>query len=197
MTWFDRVREEFSGLAMPFAGRPIGYLEYGCWKGDSAAWVCENILTHRDCEMYVVDPYEADAKHSREEVQAIMLAAHERILQYRSCVFLSDRRQIQETVGDVHLCYIDGAHDAASVVLDFCAAWPHLSQIAVVVFDDWSIGKRKTIRHVPEAVEALALAFGDMIDWFHRGPRLSAFRILSKQPPDDEAMLRYLKGRQE
>ena len=42
--WFAGVRREFAHAASRFKGQPITYVEIGCWCGDSAKWVMDNIV---------------------------------------------------------------------------------------------------------------------------------------------------------
>ena len=204
MSWFRRVQREFAAITAPLVGKPLVAVEVGVWQGDSAEWTLENVLTNPEAIGYGIDPYLPDEKHPQAEVDAIYEAAaarlncggspHFRLVRERSIPVLQRWRDY--CVFPIDLLYLDGAHDAASVVQDFCAAWPHLNVGGLVVADDFGIGKRKSIRHVPEAVEAIALSFGDMLDYFHRGPRLAAFRVLSKDPPIEDAVRRFVEKRQ-
>lgn len=190
--WFNKVREEFPQLAMLRQGCGC-YVEVGVWTGDSAAWVMENVQPKT---AYGIDPYLPDPRHPKEETDAIYKATKARVellgMKLFRCASHQGLRLWPPTRGKIDLLYLDGRHDAAGVVLDFCLAWEYLADDAVVILDDFGIGKRKVHRHVPEAVEAIALAFGDQVDYFHRGPRQAAFRIVSKEPPLEPNMQRYV-----
>jgi hypothetical protein len=110
-------------------------------------------------------------------------------LQFESAVHglsLWDR----EPGAGIDLAYLDGDHTAGAVVCDWCAVWPLLRVGSVVIFDDWGIGKRKHHRHVPEAFDAIVLAFADMIDVIHQGPKQAAIRVRAKEPPLEPKMER-------
>lgn len=214
MAWFDKTFNEFQKLVLPFAGKPITYVEVGVWKGDSAAWMCENVLTHPEAIGYGFDPYLPDAKHSKAEVNAIEIEADKRLKQYVSKTpdgmeFRKFDLQVMDSVtglrnfcrvtgqhlSNIDLLYLDGDHTAGAVVCDWCAAWPLLKVGSVVIFDDWGVGKRKHHRHVPEAFDAIVLAFADMIDVIHQGPKQAAVRVRSKEPPMEEKMARMARIR--
>lgn len=202
MAWFNKSGREFQALVKPFAGKPITYVEVGVWKGDSAAWMCENVLTHPESRGYGFDPYPADAKHAKHEVTEIEIAADKRLRQYvgRDAsgkeFYWFTLSVVDSVVGirllqkPIDLLYLDGDHTAGAVVCDWCAAWPLLKVGAVVIFDDWGIGKRKHHRHVPEAFEAIKLAFHDMVDVIHEGPLQAAIRVRAKEPPLEPKMER-------
>jgi hypothetical protein len=201
MAWFNKSGREFQALVKPFAGKPITYVEVGVWKGDSAAWMCENVLTHPDAIGYGFDPYPTDPKHGQAEIDQIKLEVSQRLSKYvtpgRLPRFVLNfyaatdpRNGLPDESLEIDLLYLDGDHTAGAVVCDWCAAWPLLKVGTVVIFDDWGIGKRKHHRHVPEAFEAIKLAFHDMVDVIHEGPLQAAVRVRAKEPPLEPKMER-------
>jgi len=64
----------------------------------------------------------------------------------------------------IDVLYIDGRHDADRVLMDFVLAWDHLKVGAGIIFDDFSIGMRKPFPHVPEAIEAIKIAFEGLVE---------------------------------
>ena len=191
--WFKKSRREFAKLAMLKQGCGV-YVEVGCWKGDSAEWVMQNV---RPKDAYGLDPYPPDAKHSQDEVDQIYKDTKKRLAAYAAFKLFRYDSQVELRLwppnrGLIDLLYLDGRHDAAGVVLDFCLAWHALNEGAIVIFDDFGIGKRKTHRHVPEAFEALCLAFGDQVEVIHRGPKQAALKIITKIPPMEPKMNRLV-----
>jgi len=70
--WFQAVRRAFSAQVKPFAGKPITYVETGCWCGASAEWVCQNLLTHPDACGYGIDPWVSmGGKHDQKRMDEI------------------------------------------------------------------------------------------------------------------------------
>jgi hypothetical protein len=193
--WFLKIKREFAKLAMPYAGKPITYVEVGVWGGDSAEWVTQNILTHPESAGWGFDPYLPDPKHTQREVNAIYEGAYARLkgTRFKLCRLPSIKAfKVLDYpfVRGIDLLYLDGAHDAASVVQDFCGAWPHINIGATVMFDDYGIGKRKSIRHVPAAVDAIEAAFGDMVT-VSRGEKQASCYVHSKEAPIEASMKKY------
>jgi len=179
MDWFQKVKREFSRVVLPFAGKPILYVEVGVWAGNSAEWMLQNVLTHKDAEAIGIDPYlaghtynqaHADATHDemRRRLSAFISAGKLSILRDKSQNALRDLNNSVEPPG-IDILYLDGCHDAHSIVLDFSYAWPMLKTGSIVIFDDYGIGKRKGQYHVPAAVEAIKLAFGRWIETISEG----------------------------
>lgn len=167
--WFNKVRREFSRYVKPCIGRPITYVEIGCWIGGSAEYVARTVLTHPESRGYGIDPYAPMGKrHPPAQMLQVQATAHAALAPY------SDRwtwiqARSQDVLrdwdrGPIDLLYIDGSHYAHDALLDFCYAWPHLQVGSVVIFDDYGIGVRNRVKmnipDVPDACEAVLSAFG-------------------------------------
>jgi predicted O-methyltransferase YrrM len=166
--WFEKVKDEFAEVAMLKAGEPITYVEIGVWLGESAAWVCENVLTHEDSRGVGIDPYPPDRKRTQEQTDKIKFAATNRLrpwfMQWRWLFEPSQQALRNWRAGKIDLLYIDGSHRAPDVLTDFVLAWPNIPSGGIVIFDDYAIGRRKKFRNVAEAVEAVRMAFGHVIE---------------------------------
>lgn len=165
--WFRRVRREFCPLLLPSAGKPITYVEIGCWAGASSDWVARNILTHPMSIGFGIDPYWPD--RARHPVTAIQRRATERL------DFLGDRWRwvkLPSIVGlrlmpewltkakpgrdpRIDILYIDGDHSAPGVVQDFAIAWQCLRPGSIVIFDDYVCRRVHPEPHVKQAVDSI------------------------------------------
>lgn len=168
--WFRRTRKEFTPLLLPFSGKPVTYVEIGCWAGACAEWVAMNVLkTHPESQGFGIDPYWPDKpKHP---VDRIKQRAAERIAatgvkwtwiyQPSTTGLIALRPLLGQQTIDV--LYIDGDHSGHGVVQDFALAWPMLRPGSVVIFDDWLVRRSHAEPHVVQAVEAIRLAWGDLV----------------------------------
>ena len=179
MSWFGRVQEEFCPLVLPFAGKPIQYVEIGVWTGNSARYVCENVLTHPDARGVGIDHYPPDHKRTQAETFAIRDEAARNLAPFPKWQFIYEPSQtaLRKWDGPIDLLYIDGDHNAPGALGDFCLAWPFLTPGAVVIFDDYGIGKKYRSPHVPAAVEAVKIAFGKKGQVILDGAWQFAFRV--------------------
>lgn len=186
--WFGRTFRDFSRVVEPFKGKPIVYVEVGCWLADSAFWMMENILTHPDSWGYGIDPYPDDFKRgSNEPVKA---QAVERMKEFGNWRWIFKKSQDALRWWDsmdlgekIDLLYLDGSHLAHDVVMDWCLAFPHLKQGSVVIFDDYGLSQRKKdgIRRVDFAVSSIENSFQPFIEKIGRWKTQAAFRIV-KEP---------------
>ena len=181
--WFGRTYREFSRAVEPYRGQPILYVEIGCWKGDSAVWMCENILTHPKSEGVGIDPYEDDYKRgSNEEVKAI---AFERLKDHRWTWMIGKSQDCLRVWpgAKIDLLYLDGSHIAHDVLADFVFAFPHLKKGSTIIFDDWGVSRRKKdgIARVDVAVAAIQSCFAPFVEAASTGMTQAVLRIV-KEP---------------
>lgn len=182
--WFNKVKKEFSRVAKPFAGKPINYLEIGVWRGDSAQWVQDHILTHPDARGIGIDPYLPGHNYGQDIADDAYQQARSRLTYPKFDIV---RQKSQEALlyfnafARLDLVYLDGAHDAHSVVLDFCYVWRMLKTGSVVIFDDYAIGLRKGPYHVRDGVHAIMGAFGRWVEKISEGYQY-AIRV-NEMPP--------------
>lgn len=200
--WFHKTKDEFCPIFQRFKGKPILYVEIGCFAGAACSWVASNVLSeHPDAWGIGIDPYPPDGRRTPEQIEAVkqhaagLLKPYEDAGKWRwyyrdSVAALRglDRWALENCPKAADLpsgliidcLYIDGLHLAHGALLDFCMAWEYLRPGSVAIFDDFGIGKRKTERHVPEAVEAIKIAFGDKIKQIGYGPKQVSFEVLTK-----------------
>lgn len=163
MSWFARVRRQFERRAKEFAGKPIVYVEIGVHRGDSAAWIARNILTHPKSKGFGIDPYtdHPDSQQWKAEAQDHLAATG---VNWTWLPLPSQQALSRWEYGPIDLLYIDGKHQACNVLVDFCLAWPWLRVGSGVIFDDYAIGLRKPFPHVPEAVRAIEDCFCTLLE---------------------------------
>lgn len=188
--WFRRVKREFCPLLLPFAGKPVTYVEIGCWAGGSAEWVCRNILTHPEARGYGIDPYPSEKRHPQSEVDMIKNMAAVRVkltgVNWKwhylpSIEVLGDSEGNLARLEKIDILYIDGDHDGHAVVQDFALAWPMLKVGSLVIFDDYVVKSPKSVPNVREGFDAIKLAWGPLIQEvgdYHRTQR--AIKIIKK-----------------
>lgn len=176
--WFRSVRRGFARRVREFSGKPIVYVEIGCWLGASASWIALNVLTHPESMGYGIDPYtelrksfteDGKIKHAAEEMRCVRDAAHGRMaaLGNQNWAWIEETSEHALSTwphGNIDLLYIDGQHSSMNVVLDFVLAWPHLRVGSGVIFDDYEIGARRGVCGVPEAITAIDLAWGNLLE---------------------------------
>ncbi|MDA9981493.1 class I SAM-dependent methyltransferase [Gammaproteobacteria bacterium] len=148
---------------------PVTYVEIGCWTGDSACYVAEHVLTNKHAKGFGIDPYTAISKLPQEEMDEVCIIARQNMAAtgFRNWTWVrqpSISALSSVKFGPIDVLYIDGLHNALNATLDFALAWPHLVEGAGVIFDDYGLGMRRRIAHVPEAVGAIQLIWGNLLE---------------------------------
>jgi len=182
--WFNRHKEEFILATEPYVGRPITYVEIGCWAGASAEWVATNLLTHPFSRGFGIDPYPPDRK--RHDLEAIQERARERLMfmgerwEWMKVTSHEGLRWLHTRGTKIDLLYIDGSHHGPDVVLDFALAWPMLKQGSTVIFDDYRRTKSNKYPNVDAAVSACMQAWGALLMPVGKWDWQAAFCIKAK-----------------
>lgn len=187
--WFSRVQREFCPLFNPYVGKPVVYVEIGCWAGASAEWVSRNVLTHSASQGFGIDPYTAERRHPAEEIETIKSFAALRLSvaigQRWTWLYHPSEKALAATnvwLGPklIDILYIDGDHRANAVVLDFALAWPHLRPGALVIFDDYICGP-KELPNVKAAYDSILICWRGLIEEVGQHRKQRAFRVLRKE----------------
>jgi hypothetical protein len=183
--WFASVRDEFSEVVSPFAGKPCVYVEVGCWAGACCEFMARNVLTHPDSVGFGIDPYPPDRK--RYDVPKVREMAHERMeffpnwswVEMPSLTGIPTVCKVIEGAGrKIDILYLDGLHEANAVVIDFAQAWSHLRPGSVVIFDDYYTSVERGWPNVKEAVQAISIAFKGLIRPIGKHRRQCAVEVL-------------------
>lgn len=132
-TWhLQNVRAWQSLVAPLLPDRPARWLEIGSHEGGSARWVLDELLQDDD-QMTCVDPW-ADAKAEAAFTAHVATDPRVEVVKARSQDWLP-RAIVAGRRFDV--AYIDGDHDAASVIADAVLAWSLLPRGGLLLFDDY------------------------------------------------------------
>ncbi len=135
----------------------ISYLEIGVHAGGSMLWMADNVLNVPGSRGVGVDPYCPMHKQNqsvvdkRYEKMRLDLKPYENIKLVRDYSSRWLRKQSQPYAYDV--IYIDGDHSAIFCLEDTVLAWPLLKTGGLLIWDDYSLVKRK------KAVKSAADAF--------------------------------------
>lgn len=131
---WSMTREHWPELLAPFVGKPSQtFLEIGSFEGQSALWLCKNVLTGPGSGLYCIDPF--DAYDDQQEVFRANTSG---------CRNLHVRVGRSQTVlprfeeGLFDLVYVDGGHDPASVLHDAVNAHRITKPRGWILFDDYT-----------------------------------------------------------
>jgi predicted O-methyltransferase YrrM len=122
----------------------IGGLEIGTFKGESAQWMCEHIVTGPDSWYACIDPFTGSTEHQQLGIDCSQLFEQtlERLSGFKNVRIEKGRSQDRlpvYIVNDIKIdfIYIDGSHEAPDVLNDSCLAFGLLKIGGILIWDDY------------------------------------------------------------
>ena len=151
-SWFDdEIRADWEKLTIPLRGKKLHILEVGSFEGASATWILDNLMSHAESSMTVIDTFEGGMEHQdQDQVHKYDLASLED--RFRSNVLKCEhvkKLRVMKATSDGALLdlrregarfdfiYIDASHVAIDVLHDAVICWRMLNIHGTMVFDDF------------------------------------------------------------
>lgn len=150
--WFELIRPEWEELTYSLRGKQLQVLEIGSFEGASTTWILDNLMSHPESTMTVIDTFEGGMEHQngsdnadkyelaslesrfRANVSKCKHADKLRVMKAHSDVALLALRQEQSQFDFI---YIDASHVAIDVLHDAVVCWRMLTVHGTMVFDDF------------------------------------------------------------
>lgn len=174
--WFSRHIPTWEKFLAHLKGKEyLNGIEVGCWEGQSACWLLQNIFTHPTSKLTVIDPFVGNPENVlqgyEKDVQDIFrsnikeIGATERVdlKVQRSGVAL---KYLHENNFD--FVYLDGSHITKDVLKDLCFVWPLIKKGGIIVMDDYKYAKLEMGAVPSHAIDIFQLIFRDEIIELHR-----------------------------
>lgn len=184
-TWFKGSQGLFEKYLQPLQGQKLKFLEIGTFEGMAAVWMIENVLTHKDSYLVIVDPFAylgvGDKTIKFDEVRKNFL---ENTMPYQDKIILHERTSEEAwpsllTLQDRYdVIYIDGSHKAKDVLLDAVFSWMVLKKNGILIFDDYTWGGQNPEHMRPKpAIDTFLLAYKDELEVLHKGSQVFVKKI--------------------
>lgn len=150
--WFDEfVRPGWEELTMPLRGKKLHILEIGAFEGASTTWILDNLMSHPQSTMTVIDTFEGGMEHQAEtnHEDRYQLASLEN--RFRSNVSKCEHAHklrvmkansdqallsLRQESAEFDFIYIDASHVAVDVLHDAVVSWRMLKVHGTMLFDD-------------------------------------------------------------
>jgi SAM-dependent methyltransferase len=146
---FFRWPRYFSALA----GRPdVAVLEIGCFEGQTAAWLLENVLQHESSRLTVVDPFDYSGQVGVVPPELVAIGATGATIEARfdeNMQVSGASHRVTKIVGrsqsalralpleSYDAVYVDGSHATSDVLEDAVLSWRLVKPGGLVLFDDY------------------------------------------------------------
>ena len=177
--WFSQNIPTWEKFLSHLKGQEsIRGLEIGCWEGQSACWLLQNIFTAKTSKLTVIDPFLGNPENVvegyEEQVPEIFeanikeIGASDRVelLKMKS---ISALRHMNLHDDSLDFAYIDGSHVTTDVLMDLCLTWPLVKKGGIIIIDDYQYA-RLAMDAVPRhAIDIFQLIFRKEIIELHRG----------------------------
>lgn len=137
--WFSQHKSAWTERFGYLAGSKVHGLEIGCFEGRATEWLLQNIFTHPESSLTVIDPFNGGWEASFDSNVSIFGPKINKMKGFSS--------ELLRTLSfnSLDWIYIDGNHAAANVLEDAILSWPLLKSGGWLVFDDyqWQGGNSK------------------------------------------------------
>ena len=160
--WFEQTaKHNFEKFLTPLAGQDnLKFLQLGVYTGDASVWMCENILTGKDCWLIDVDTWKGSAEEAHESMDFNDVYNTYRLKtnKYKDRIksfdvtttwFLTSVRKEP----DYDFVYVDADHTTVGVLMDAELSFPQLKSGGIMAFDDYTWGGDAS----PELTPALGI----------------------------------------
>jgi predicted O-methyltransferase YrrM len=150
--WFELIRSEWEELTASLRGKKLHILEVGSFEGASATWILDNLMSHPESTMTVIDTFEGGMEHqdTPDHVHKYDITTLESRFRANvaKCEHVSKLRVIKARSDDALLAlrqesaqfdfiYVDASHVAIDVLHDAVVCWRMLNVHGIMVFDDF------------------------------------------------------------
>jgi predicted O-methyltransferase YrrM len=171
---------------------PIRILEVGSWQGGSTLWLLDHVIAARGGEISCCDTWAGSSEHtflgslglSLEELFDANVARTGLSKHVRKCKGRSQDVLPSLPAGSFDLIYIDGAHEAQTVIQDAIHAHRLLAPGGFLLFDDLNYSFADSAQNTANAIDFFCRTFAADYRECERGAQLLLQRRCSSALPE-------------
>lgn len=150
---------------------PRTIVEVGSYEGSSAFWIAEHLMQSPDSRLFCIDAWpdgeEGEARYNRFLANVDELAARPRIEVIRDWSHKALRELLNRGV-EADLLYIDGGHDAPTVLRDLVTGFDLVKVGGIMICDDYlwddpKWGGNRTLGRPKIALDAFTTIYADKL----------------------------------
>lgn len=158
-TW-SRCLSEFKGK------EDVRMLEIGSYEGRSAIWFLANILTHGSATLTCIDPFFRRTREIRFDHNLRFSGRGKKVTKIKA---RSDDVLYKMPRDSFDIIYIDGDHQAKTVLMDAISGWLCLKPGGVMILDDYQWKPEKPASDRPQiAIDMVLASLANQIEVLHQ-----------------------------
>lgn len=140
--WFSHNIGNWNKWLEKFKGKPIHALEIGCYEGKATCWLLENILTHPESTITVIDTFQGSDEHTEFGVSfsnvLVNFCENTKAWTNKIRIVKGKSSEVSRHLTEkFSIVYVDGSHRAPDVLTDGCLSWPMIEIGGILIFDDY------------------------------------------------------------
>lgn len=193
--WFETTaRENFERAFLPATNREnLRYLQIGAFTGNASVWLLENVLTHPTSVLVDVDTWDGGSSW---EMEGFNWDDIEALYDTRTRGWQSNDNLVKIKLSSYQFftnfgawapydfIYIDGAHDAVSVIEDAVMAYRVLKPGGLIAFDDYTWQSKYGMLYEPwPAIDAIKVLYAGRLQVLRVGEQCWMKRVDAEVRP--------------
>lgn len=142
--WFDAHIPVWNIVLQGFKDQPASFLEIGCFEGRATLWLLENILTHPEATIAVIDTFTGSDEHAPQGISTKGLfeifSANIQPFQEKVIIQTGISQRVLRRINPepfFDFIYVDGSHQSTDVLEDAVLSWRLLKSNGIMIFDDY------------------------------------------------------------
>lgn len=160
--WFDMIRSDWEELTVSLRKEKLRILEVGAFEGASTTWMLDNLMSHPESSLTVIDSFAGGMEHQEQQATPDGGGGDHHQYEYKleslesrfwsnvsKCPHVTKMRMIKAFSDDALMAlrqeraqfdfiYIDASHVAVDVLHDAVLCWRMLQVQGTMVFDDYT-----------------------------------------------------------
>ena len=165
--WVTKKIPLWSSVLDKFKGKPVSYLEIGCFEGKATRWILDNFSVD---SIFIFDTFHMPnmrdifENNIRKYIDKVLIFEGKSQEEVRKALNKEDK---------IDIAYIDGSHMAYDVLEDAILVFRHMKIGGIIIFDDYGWHKRRSQNNPQSApklgIDSFLNVFKDFIEVHHVG----------------------------
>lgn len=162
--WFSDNIPKWNKVLDKLRGKPVSFLEIGCFEGKSTVWMLENILTHPKSKLYCIDHWLYNGDKNKKVYETFI--SNIEPWKQKVKILKGHSRDMLRNINNVQFdfIYIDASKHSQDVLEDSVLSWYLLKKGGIMIFDDYTHNKKHDINCPRPGIDAFLNTYAHELD---------------------------------